>query len=262
MFLFLPVAAYIAWATKARTYWAVAVSIAVFAVLNGTGNRQASSAAGLLDYQSLFEVPRILLENAFIRLLPGPLLGSGPTVLLMHASPAVFWSAALVGLAAFGVLAYRASRADRDGTVVLVLGYLGAIGMFALIAISRAYTVPLLVRESGSLLRHIRYSFMPSALATLLWASILLRPGPESVARKAVKVVASALIAIQLAACYPLRFDRPDLFWPERSGRVQWMLDLNRRTGQPVVIRIEDLPVQPARWIPANGRVEVVVPGR
>lgn len=258
MVLWIPVVAYLAWATKARTYWIVAITIAVFAVLNGIGNHEASSSAGLLDYRALSVVPRILLENSFTRLLPGPFLGA-LTVLLMRSSVVVFWGAAIVGLGAFAALAYRASLADRDGTSVLVLGYLGAIGMLGLTAISRAYSVPLLVRETGSLLFEHRYAYLPSALATLIWASFLLRTRADPVS---VRFIASVLIAIQLVACFPLRNARADLHWPERSGRVQWMLDLNRRNGQPVVIRIEDLPVHPFRWVPANGRVSVVVPGR
>lgn len=260
MVLWIPVVAYLAWATKARTYWIVAISIAVFAVLNGIGNHEASSSAGILDYGALSVVPRILLENLFTRLLPGPFLGE-LTGLLMRSSAVVFWGAAIVGLGAFAVLAYRASLADRDGTAVLVLGYLGAIGMLGLTAISRAYSVPQLVRESGSLLYHLRYAFLPSALATLIWASFLLRPRADPVWRR-VRIIASVIIAINLAACFSLRFARADLHWLERSGRVQWLLDLNRRNGQPVVIRIEDLPVHPFRWVPANGRVAVVVPGR
>ena len=260
MVLWIPVVAYLAWATKARTYWIVAISIAVFAVLNGIGNHEASSSAGILDYGALSVVPRILLENSFTRLLPGPFLGA-LTGLLMRSSAVVFWGAAIVGLGAFAALAYRASLADRDGTAVLVLGYLGAIGMLGLTAISRAYSVPLLVRESGSLLYHLRYAFLPSAIATLIWASFLLRPRADPVWRR-VRIIASVIIAINLAVCFSLRFARADLHWPARSGRVQWLLDLNRRNGQPVVIRIEDLPVHPFRWVPANGRVAVVVPGR
>jgi hypothetical protein len=68
---------------------------------------------------------------------------------------------------------------------------------------------------------------------------------------RSARIVVSVLIAIQLAAYTTgVRQDGPSL--AGTVGRVQWLLDLNRRNGRPVVIRIEDRPF--ARWVPANGR--------
>ena len=161
MVLWIPVVAYLAWATKARTYWIVAISIAVFAVLNGIGNHEASSSAASLHYGALSVVPRILLENSFTRLLPGPFLGAftvcscAPPRSCSGALPSSDWEHSP-----------RWPTGRRwpigDGTAVLVLGYLGAIGRRGEIAISRAYSVPLLVRKSSLLLFHLRYAFLPS----------------------------------------------------------------------------------------------------
>jgi hypothetical protein len=134
--------------------------------------------------------------------------------------------------------------------------------MLGLVAVSRSYNVPLLVRASGTLLPHVRYSFLPAALATFIWSSWLLHP-PQGLARwRALRYVAAAILAAQLAAGFPMRYARPDLSWRERSGRVQWLLDLNRTSGRAVVITMNDLAIHPVRWVPDNGRVAVVVPGR
>ncbi len=69
------------------------------------------------------------------------------------------------------------------------------------------------------------------------------------------------ILAMHLAAGFPLRYDRPDLAWGQRSERVQWLLDLNRTTGQQVVITMGDLPIHPVGWIPDNRRFAVVVEG-
>ncbi len=260
MILWLPVVAYLAWLTRAKAYWAVALAIVLFAVLNLAGNHQAASAARLLDYGRLAYIPRILAENAFTRLAPGPFFGSNWTGLLMLSPPAVFWSAAVLGVGAFAAIARGAFRADRHGTTILFLGYAGAVGIFGVVAFSRTYALPQLIREAGSLHWELRYAFLPGALAMLLLTSCLLRPLTSAALQKAGRI-AYALIVVQVAATWPLGFPRPDLHWPERSERVQAILDHSRRMGQPTVLTIDDLAIHPVGWVPANGRFGVVVPG-
>lgn len=262
LLLWFPVAAYLAWSHRSRGHAVAAAIIAGFAFLNGTGTKEASRAAGSLDFRALAEVPRILIENGFARLLPAPILGLGPAGAFQLASEGIYWAAAILGLALFGWLAFREARRDRDGTVVLLLGYAGSIGMLGLVAISRSYNVPLLVRESGTLLPYVRYSFLPAALATFIWGSWLLRPRPGGRAGSALRCAVAAILGLQLAAGFSLRIDKPDLAWEERSGRVQWLLDLNRATGRSVVVGMDDLAIHPVGWIPDNKRVMVVVPGR
>ncbi len=169
--LWLPVAAYLAWVTRSRGFTAAAAIIAAIACLNGTGAHDASNSAGSLDFRAVSEVPRILIENGFARLLPAPLLGVRVAGAFQQTSAVIYWTVLAIGFAVFAWLAAREASVDRDGTVVLLLGYGGTIGMLGLIAISRSYNVPLLVRDSGTLLPHVRYSFLPAALATFIWSS-------------------------------------------------------------------------------------------
>jgi hypothetical protein len=260
--LWLPVAAYLSWRIRSRGYAAAAAVVAALAFLNGVGAHGASRSSGSLDFRALAHVPRILLENGFARLLPAPFLGLGPASAFQRAPGGVYWAVAALGLAAFAWLAVRKFALDGDGTVVLLLGYAGAIGMLGLVAITRSYNVPLLVRESGTLLPQVRYSFLPAALATFIWTSWLLSAHPGGSPGRVLRYAAAAIMGIHLAAGFPLRYARPDLAWGQRSEHVQWLLDLNRATGRPVVITMQDLAIHPWRWVPDNGRIAVVVPGR
>jgi hypothetical protein len=260
--LWLPIAVYLAWINRSRGYSAAAAVITIFAFLNGTGTHVASKSAGSFDLHAVAEVPRILLENGFARLLPQPFLGPDLTGSFQSAPGGIYWAAVALGFASVAWLCIREWSVDREGVVLLILGYAGAIGMLGLVAITRSYNVPLLVRESGSLLPLVRYSFLPAALATFIWSSWLLRPRVGGPMGKVVRYAAAAVVGVQLAAGFSAGSDRPDLSWDERSRRIEWLLDLNRTTGRPVVIKMNDLAIHPVGWVPDNGRVAVVVPGR
>jgi hypothetical protein len=236
--------------------------IAAVALLNATGTHDASRAAGSFDLRAAVEVPWILIAHAFARLVTAPFLGTTAAGAFQRAPPGIYWPVAVASLAAVAWVASRQLARDRDGTAVLLLGYAGAIGMLGLVAVTRSYNVPVLLRQSGSLVPFVRYSFLPAAMATLIWSSWLLRRREGAVAPAARRYAAMAILAVQLAVGFPMRYARPDLAWEERSGRVQWMLDLNRNTGKAVVITMGDLAIHPVRWVPDNRRVSVVVPGR
>jgi hypothetical protein len=68
--LWLPIAAYLAWINRSRGYAAATAVITIFTFLNGAGTQAASKSAGSFDLHAVAEVPRILLENGFARLLP------------------------------------------------------------------------------------------------------------------------------------------------------------------------------------------------
>lgn len=259
--IWLPVCAYLAWVNRSRGHAAAAVLIAGIAMLNSVGARDASQAAGSLDFDVIREVPRILLENGFARLVTGPFLGLGPAGFFQNTSAAIYWPALGVGLALVAWMAAREGARDRHGTVVLLLGYAGALSMLGIVAVTRSYNVRLLVRESGTLLPGIRYSFLPAAFATFIWSAWLLRRS-EGRGLRLVRRGAAAIIVLHLAAGFRLRFERPDLAWDERSKRVQALLDLNRTAGQEVIITMADLPIHPVGWRPDNRRYAVRVPGR
>jgi hypothetical protein len=260
MVFWLPIAVYLAWVYRSRSHAVVAAAITVVAVLNIVGSRQASSEANLLAENALGDVARLLFENAFTRLIPGPLLGPERTGELMVASSLVFWSAALVGFAGSAALVLREYRRDARETTVLVLAYAAAIGGLGVVALSRNYAVPQLVRESGTLLWDIRYSVLPGSVAIIIWTWWLLRSGTRALNAKVASGLVLCAIAANVVTHWAMVFPRPDLHWHERSGLVQWVLDERNRTGLGAVITIHDLAVHPVGWLPSNGRNALILP--
>jgi hypothetical protein len=237
MVLWLPIVVYLAWTERSRAHALVGIAICGVALMNVFGTRQASSDAHLLADVGLAIIGRLVVENAFTRLIPGPLLGAEYTRTLMQSPSRVFWSAAIAGFIAVAVLVlveYR--RAPRE-TTLLVLAYAGAIGGLGVVAMSRNYAIPQLVRESGSLLPELRYSVLARG-------------------------VAGCVLISNVTPNWELVYPRQDLHWAEKSARLQGVLDDRARTGKAALIHMRDLPVHPSGWLPNNGRIEVVLPPR
>jgi hypothetical protein len=259
MVLWVPVVLYLAWVKRSRAHALLGLALAMVGLLNIIGSRQASSDAHLLADAGTGVIVRIMIENAFTRLLPGPLLGSGLSRALMLSSPALFWSTAVAGFIAVATLVVRESRRDPTEILILMLAYAGAIGGLGVVALSRNYAIPLLVRESGSILPDIRYSVLSGAVALILWAWWLLRLRTSRLPWTVARVVASCAIVVNVAAHWGYAFTRPDLQWAARSEPLQWLLDERDRTGKAVIIRLQDLPVHPVGWIPGNDHTSVVL---
>jgi hypothetical protein len=259
MILWLPLVAFLAWSRRSRAHAALAAVIAVVGVLNGIGSRQASSAVGLLADIPSGLVARILVENAFLRMLPAPFLGSGLTSRLMASGSIVFWSAAIAGFGALAALLVREYRRARVETVSLVLAYGCAIGGLGVIALSRNYAVGQLVRESGEILWDSRYALVPGTVAIVFWAWWLLRERTDALRWKAARTVAAGAIVASAVAHWNDVFRRPDLSWPQRAARVQWVLDVHERTGRGAILTIRDLAVHPVGWLPNNRATAMVV---
>ena len=267
MVLWLPIVVYLAWTERSRAHVFVGLAICGVALMNIFGTRQASSDAHLLANVGITVIGRLVVENAFTRLLPGPFLGAESTRTLMLASSGVFWSRAIAGFIAMAVILLVEYRRTPKETPLLVLAYGGAIGGLGVVAMSRNYAIPQLVRESGSLLPELRYSVLPGAAALVFWAWWLLRPRLRSWpwARwpwAFVQGIAAWALVSNVTPNWEMAFPRPDLRWGEKAARLQGVLDGRDRTGKAAHIHMRDLPVHPVGWLPNNGRIEVVLPPR
>ena len=262
MVLWVPLVAYLAWARRSPAHALLAAVTVAVAVVNLVGSRQAAAESHLLASAGPDLVARIVLENAFLRLVPGPLLGSEVSGRLMLTSPAVFWSAAVVVFALTAAVVVREHRRDPVTTVGLVLAYSGAVGGLAVVALSRSYAIRHLVRESGQLLWDLRYALLPGAVAILAWASWLLRPRASAPGWRVARIVACCAVALNAARHWPSVFPRPDLDWPERASHVQWVLDARERTGKGAIIELRNLAVHPVGWWPNNRKMSVLLPPR
>lgn len=262
MVLWLPIVVYLAWVERSRPHALIGLAIGGVALLNILGTRQASAEAHLLADHGIAVILRLVVENAFTRMLPGPFLGSEPTRALMLGPATTFWSAAVAGLVLMAALVHVEHRRQAKETTLLVLAYAGAIGGLGVVAMSRNYAVPQLVRQSGTLLPELRYSVLPGAVVLVFWAWWLLRPWLRSWPWALARGVAAYVIISHVAANWDKAYPRQDLHWAERAVRVQQVLDERDRTGKEALIRIQDLPVHPTGWLPNNKRYAVVLPPR
>jgi hypothetical protein len=257
--LWLPLVAYLWWLTKDRAYVVVALAIVLMAAMNLWGSHHASAEAGLASYETALDVPRILAENSYTRLVLGPILGAKLTGMIMRAPAAVFWSTGALGLALLVVVVRWAYPKHREAIMTLALAYLGAIGSLAVVALNRTYAFLALVREGGTISWNLRYALLPGAVAIMVWMACLVRLDGPSKFWRAGRVLGLVVIAVHVASHWGSVHPRPDLHWPDKSVEVQAILDDGHR-GQDRTITLRQLAVQPKNWLPANHRTAVVLP--
>jgi hypothetical protein len=262
MVLWLPVVVYLAWVQRSRAHALIALAIGGVAALNIFGTGRASSDAHLLSHAGVAVIARVLVENAFTRLIPGPFLGEIHTRTLMLASARVFWSFAVAGFVAVAALVRVEYRRQAKETALLVLAYAGAIGGLGVVAMSRNYAIPQLVRESGSLLPELRYSVLPGAVVLIFWAWWLLRPRPRRWPWILGRCAAAYMLLTNVTPNWDRAFPRQDLHWPEKAAHLQAVLDERARTGSAALIHMRDLAIHPVGWLPNNERYEVALPPR
>jgi hypothetical protein len=260
MVLWTPIAAWLFFRTRNRRYVLVVAVMVGIGALNAVGSRTSAAQAHLLADGSLSTLPRLLVENAFLRLVPDPFLLPKTVVGLMRAPSYVFWTLAALSFAALCAVAIVSVRRNAD-FALLGLAYLGAIGYIGIAAVSRNYLGPFLLREQGNLLWHVRYSFLPAALALLIWSSLLLPRRPNRWLNIA-SVAAFVVMTLRLIVFVPSLYDRPDQHWSERAAYVGRILESHESTGRAAIVHLGMLPVHPLGWRPSNGRVLVELPGR
>jgi hypothetical protein len=253
VFLLAPVVIYLAWQNGDRRYlWLFLGMLPVFAA-NVVGNHVIGSKNGLLNYYNGFVIPQSLADNFAIRLFVLPILGAGRTAKLMASNALVFWPSCLAGAAWLWVLWRRGlerslpSLAADTPIMLLFVGYACAISTFAAIAVSRSYAAHQIIRQFGDPLWHLRYSYLPGAVAILLWATVLYRLfllGHSSRVLACAMFVAITANHVEQWTNYP---DRGDAHWPDVAHAIQRAVDAReaKTLEAPVTLTV---PVQPAGW--------------
>jgi hypothetical protein len=140
-----------------------------------------------------------------------------------------------------------------------LVGYGCATAAFALIAVSRSYAAHQILRQFGDPLWHLRYAYLPGALAILLWATIFWRLTKIGAGYSGLAFIGLAIITSnQLGQWnnYPLR---RDAHWPAAARAIEEVLNARRaRTlTAPVTVKV---PVHPANW--HDGMIEFVIEPR
>jgi hypothetical protein len=131
------------------------------------------------------------------------------------------------------------------------------VGVFALIAVTRSYNFARIQRESGVVFWDHRYSFLPGAVALLIWLSICFTYCRHGRWRPAA-YVGIALLSLHNVSSWSRVYPRRNLHWPERAAAIQELLDLKSR-GELHKRRRLRVPAHPSGWN-REGRVLVISP--
>lgn len=243
MVLLVPLVGALLWFTRNRRYLVLLCCLIPVTVLNTMGNHVQSEAAGYRNYGALAHIPLIVTAHTLVRVVVAPFVGPFATEALMRAHAALFWTTLGMSVAV-GIWAVSRFEASREKLTLLVSSYLLVCGTFAIIALSRSYALSQLLPQSVAFRWGHRYSYLPGAVAILLWFSIV---SGTPVRRGARAVCAAVLLLITfhnvLLASFPL--PRPDLHWPRTAATIQRALDL-RRTGRlDAPVRIEGIEAHP-----------------
>jgi hypothetical protein len=266
MFLLFPVVAYLFWRYRdSRHGMLLAILLAVF-VVNAVGNHITGAQNGLLDYGLAVLIPQAIADNLSLRLLLLPFVGNQRAGELMSGSAYAYWLGCLLGAAAL-VAAWHYGRprtssqpaASDLAPGLLLLAYACVTFSFAAIAVSRSYAAFQVTREAGDPLWHMRYAFLPGALALLTWGVLvarLLSRGPVGVGAAVVGIVVLASNQLVEWGNVPPRRDGR---WRPAALEIQSVLH-QRESGtlrSPITMPV---PVNPPAW--NHGVIHVTIQPR
>ncbi len=263
VFLLAPVIAYLAARTRSVRHAALIGGMLPVFVANVVGNHVTGSQNGLLNYSYVVLVPMALAHNFLLRLAVLPIAGSGVTPSLMTSTAVVFWTVSVGAVLAMtaiwraGMLPSRKARLLDDQIVVLLLlGFTSAVLTFGAIAVSRSYAIWQVLRQSGDPLWHMRYSFLPGAIAVITWATLLYRLCCHGRAARTVAFVLAVTLSVHELSEWRNVPTRRDVGWPQAAEAIQGAVDARRRgvLEHPVLALV---PVQPRSW--NNGQVTVTI---
>jgi hypothetical protein len=264
--LWIPLVALLWHRTRDRRYGLLLLCFLPVLLINGIGTHESSGEANLRNYGLAWKIPKILVENCFLRLCFMPILGDSLTVSLMRQAW-MFWLASLVVIASLGYLLLSGRLVNRTLWGVLGIAGVCAIGSFGAIAVSRSYAVGQIVRESGLTQWGHRYSYLPGMPTLLLWSAAIfahVNRRPRDLTAFAAALAAGLLIWNNLAE-WNTGYSRAtqDLHWPKAAAALQDILDQREKGSLREPVLIEDIRwVHPAGWQPAHGGLRLLIKPR
>lgn len=255
MFLLAPLVVFLGYRTRARRYWALLLCFVPVITINAIGNHYEAGSARLLNYQNVWLFPRILIDNALLRLFFVPFLGGRLTALAM-VRDWIFWPASVAGL---GVVAYFSLKRDairRESLLVLLLSFLCMVSAYGVVAVVRSsYAMGQVLRESGSPAWGLRYSYLPGVAALIFWFSLLFDLRAKRLGR-----LALFLLAVHCFAYWGSGYRRPDLHWPQGAEKIQVVLEQKKSGSLSGPVVIDDIGwVHPSGWRPNRGLLKLTI---
>jgi hypothetical protein len=175
---------------------------------------------------------QVYADNVFVRIVYLPLFGISRLGGVLALPEPAFLALSAVALVLILYLLARWTKIDSSGVRVLALTTASAMAVFPLTAITRPYGLGLLQRPN-LILGGMRYDVLPSVLALLLAAAILVRPF-SSRSRQVGAALLLALVANNVLAqsfFQPPQPFRPFVWeWPRQADRIERAL-AKRRAG-------------------------------
>jgi len=234
-----PLIFYLFWITRHRSYlWLLAGFLPITAV-NFIGSIKSANSAGLLPYEYLLGIPRILLEQGVIRLLILPFFGRDLTGRFMMWPGYLFWPISVCTIIVFLYCALRYCDLEGEHKRLVIIAYMCMVLTFGMISVSRNYALEYIQRQSGLTLWGMRYSYLPGAVAILIWFAAFFRlrvSGRENLLLRVLPIIVISFWTVQQ---WNNVYERPNLQWPETAFLLQEALDLRRNDmlQEPHIIR-------------------------
>ncbi len=250
LFVFFPLVLLFWYFTKDRRYFAMAVFFIFVAAINLLGNVADKASAGLMDFDNIIMVPRVLIENFIIRLIFVPLGGSYITTKIIKSPDLIFWSITLISFSLLVILFIKKRVYKQKEFLIFLVTYTCIIGIFGVVAIVRNYASHRLVHESGTIHWGIRYSFLSGMVTIIGWTAIFFRYINNKSIKNILAISMILLIAFHNLYKWNSINKRNDLSWPESAQKIQSALDMQKNGNMTKSITIKGIQVHPKGWLP------------
>ncbi|MDX2022362.1 MAG: hypothetical protein SF187_19155 [Deltaproteobacteria bacterium] len=240
-----PILVYLLFVTRRRSYFYLLLLLAAVLAVNALSH--SKSMASFTGYENVPKVPEIVLSNFALRFFLVPFFGEQGALPVFKSGFLAFWSVCAGPAIVAGIVFQKSSWPVKEKLTFTVVAIAASL-MLGAIALTRAYSVPLLVRGTGHVLWDVRYSFLPGAVALLYWTAALLR------FRSLGSYAAVALICFNILTHWRNVPIRPDLDWPEMAQNIESLLR-EKSAGNLTETRALEIKLQP----PAFGPMKLTV---
>ncbi len=232
LFLLAPVVLYLWYISKDKRYLYLLLLFPMAVILNFMATREFAGSTGLLNYLYLLKVPQITVENIVTRFFVAPLFGSFLTGIFMKSAAWFYWSVVALSISFALYICLRTRKVVQGRLTILILGYFCLSMTFGVAAVARSYSHEQLLRNYGDIVWTGRYSFLPGAIAIILWSSILFWLLKNGSRKRQISVLFLIFVlTFHILSHWGTIGFRKDPGWVTHAALLQSVLDL-QRAGQ------------------------------
>jgi len=246
MLFLIPVAVLLWYFTRSKSYLSLSVILIVVSAVNVLGGLSAAQETGLLSPELATFVPKLLIEQGFIRLFVAPFLGPWLTKLCMGWPDYLFWGILIITMMILPLTPLGKWSRKARTNYLLIVAYISFVATFGAISVARNYAAGFMDRQAGFVLWDMRYSYLPGETALLIWFAVLFNSTKGRISRY-FAYLAISLIAIINIAQWANIYKRPDLGWGRTAEELQPALLLRNNGLLSKNITIRNMRIHP-RW--------------